>query len=244
MENNSRLNYIKTLIREGYADGKLTDTDLEEIKDFIDHLKSNKPNPTNDMDKSTSSEIPQIKATNYNTNFNRHFSEDNQLNKTFQLESKLFDDALDNKESIVIRLVEVSETFRLVYINNNNHLLINNDGNGFDPMNSEDYNQYKKDFDKGIGQKLDDNLEFMSNGYKKDNTRKLTMFHYGNFDDAVARGKDFKIKLKPAIIDDHSDPNYLQFTFVMELTTVINEKIVIISETKYYDTFQLCPPNC
>ena len=261
MENNSFLTYIKSLIDEGvYNDhckteevNKLTDDELVIISNFIADLQRDKPESckisetdnkgeTNTI--SINVEIPHLKAEKYKKSFKRHFYDDSQLMKAFELDSKLFNESLDNKENIVIRLVEVSKTFRLVYIHNNNPVLINVDGDGLDSMSSDDYNQFKNDFDKGIGQKLDKNLEFMSNGYKKDNTRKITMFHYGNFDDAVKNENNFTITLIPAIIDDHSDPNYLQFTFVMKLTTVKDGKNVLISETSYYDTFQLCPPNC
>lgn len=254
MEENSHnlhLNEIKYLIRKNYKKDIISPADfLNEVDSLLTTIRAepgyaDRTSPTKEITEETKKLSPKQvislqKAIKYEENFNKYFSDHSQLNKEFSLKSILFEESIKNHENVVLRFIQINNDFELCYLVNGKTFLINTFGGTNEQLRPEEFNEYKVNFDKGFGKDLDSILEYITNGEKKDNTRKITIFFYGNFDNLPTE-ENYDIVFTPAIIDDHTDPNHCQFTLLMKY---VDKDKKIIGDIVYYDTFQLCPPNC
>lgn len=239
--NNQYLSEILYLIDKYVDEKKINNTDLEKIEKLIDEVRKRETTRSTTHNKII---IPEARAKRYNEKFNRFFKGNINIEKSFTVKSSLFKHSIDNQENIVLRLVEYKNNLALVYVSQNSMYLIKSNSDEGVKITLDDFKKYKEAFDNGIGKHLDENLtnnthnEGLEN--LKSNTRKITIFYYGNLENFKAK-KISHITFIPSIIDENDNPNYHQFTLVMMYLDSDNN---IINKEVYYDTFQLCPPNC
>jgi hypothetical protein len=238
MEHNQHLNEILYLISTYYDDEKITTNDLAEIKNLANRVSEASFTPT----KIDVIPITDKVAKKYLDKFNKYFYFHPQLTKKFRVKSTLFSESIQRREKIILRLIQNGTSLELAYLVGGQAFLIDCENDLLTLIT--DLNTLEKGFDDGFGQNLDTNLKYISNGNKIANTRKIMINYYGNFDELTV-GDDY-IYFLPAIIDDYADSNNHQFTFIMFFGEKIDllSKIQITINDTYYDTFQLCPPNC
>lgn len=182
-------------------------------------------------------------ALRYIEKFKKYFSLHPQLEKRFSINPSLFKESFQKHEKVILRLVMNDGVYGLAYKVNEKVYFI--DGSNNTPTMLGNLTQNETEFDKEYGVHLDENLIYISNNEKTANTRKIMINYYGNFDHDI--DSNLYINFIPAIIDDHSNPNNHQFTFIMYFGKKIDPSSrneVITKDNVYYDTFQLCPPNC
>lgn len=253
MEHNSRFNEITYLLKKYCINNRIDLGNVDGVEDLFTEIKDSLPKvdiDTFEMDSLNKINFNPLKyedTKRYINKFNKYFSLHPQLTKKFKLNPLLWNESIKKNEKVVLRLVEYDGTLEFAYLVNGQAFL-------FDHTNSkleliDNLSQLEENFDKGIGKKLDENLKYLSNGKSLINTRKISINYYGNLD-----GSDFRncqtIHLFPAIVDDITKENNHQFTYIMYFeskstlqTQTDNEKESDLVNL-YYDTFQLCPPNC
>ncbi|MCL9804440.1 hypothetical protein NAT51_02835 [Flavobacterium amniphilum] len=254
MEHNQQLNEIAYLLKKYCYENDintetgedLTQLDilLTEIKDSLPRINLEFPEPFISTEKfDLRMPLKYEEAKRYMIKFKKHFALHPQLSKVFHIKSSLLEESIKNNEKVIFRLIQFDESFELAYLANGEPLRVDQELDRLETIN--DLSTLEDNFDKKIGKELDKNLHYLSNGENLNNTRKITINYYGNFD-----GKDFEdheyVYLYPALIDNCSKDCNHQFTFIMFFGDKPSDsgKIESLSPDIYYDTFQLCPPNC
>jgi hypothetical protein len=244
-EHNPYLNEIRYLIKKYCKEKKIKLTDFDEIRTVLTD-EEQKPNKSIHSQKDIDIiPITDEVAKRYLDKFNKYFFFHPKLKKHFRIKSTLFNPSLLKFDKVILRLVERNNSFELAYLVNDEANWINCEKDQLEFI--PDLSTLEKAFDDVMGEELDKHLRDISYGNKLTNTRKITINYYGNFDE-LSPADDLFIYLFPAIIDDSTDPNNHQLTFIM----FFDEKIDLSNradikpsiDNTYYDTFQLCPPNC
>lgn len=236
---NDDLKKLLKPILEHYAEGKITDKELEQIITTLHKLcikeTSNLHAPISDP-----------KAKEMILAYQKEFGKDIVMNKVFKIDYKQISELINNQQDLVLKFAQLDIELNLLYKDENNHqrLIINQETSI--ELNDDAVDAFRKNFydpTKGLKAKLDAKITKMFNdGTVHENTRQITIpyaTNFNNFDPHLHSG----IVLIPAIDNTTTDINKLhKITFVMYFENKIPSPLDPIT---YYDVFGMCPPgNC
>lgn len=243
MEHNEYLNEILFLIETGYSIGNIDNNDLIKINELIDNLSIKRESLVFSYRsyKKLDDTIPNSLAGSYRQTFERKYSNEPIIKKSFKIKSTLLEKTLRINPNLdtVLKFIEYNNKFELAYIAGNEFFVIDCDNQKLIPIDtSEKLKELTNAFYTNIWPKL--NTDIIS-----DNTRKISIPFEKNFDD-LKIDEDTFIHLYSSVINNPLDSNNNRFTFIMcfgkeeehEKLRYPNNNLT----TSYYDTFQLCPP--
>lgn len=236
---NDDLNKLLKTVAEQYAEGKITDVDLEQITTTIRQLYIK---DTNNLH----APITDAKAKEMILAYQKEFGKDVVMNKVFRIDYEQISALISSRKNLVLKFAQLDIELNLLYQdeNNNQRLIINQETSI--ELTNDAVNAFRKNFynpEKGLKAKLDDSITKMFNdGTLHENTRQITIPYRTNFDQYSIE-KYSGIVLIPAIDNNTDDINKLhKITFVMYFEERIPSPI---AQTTFYDMMQICPPgNC
>lgn len=222
-----------------YAEGKITENDLEQI---ITTIRGLYIKDTNNLH----APISDAKAKEMILAYQKEFGKDVVMNKIFRIDYEQISALITSKKSLVLKFAQLDVELNLLYQdeNNNQRLIINQESSM--QLTPDAVNAFRKNFynpEKGLKAKLDESITRMfDDGTFHENTRQITIPYRTNFDQYNTENYS-GIVLIPAIDNNTDDINKLhKITFVMYFEERIPSPL---GPATYYDVFGMCPPgNC